>query len=122
MREDKVDFNPMIPIWVQVSTILKTQIATGSLPPGGKLPGGRDLALKYGINPNTAARIYQEMEREGLCFTKRGMGTFVTQDKSRISRLKDDMAKDALEAFLTSFRDLGLEVKDAIDMLEKLSK
>ena len=83
-------FDPMTPIWVQVTTRLKQQIVTGVLAPGAKLPGGRDLASEYGINPNTAARIYQEMEREGLCETRRGLGTFVTEDTQAVSRLRSD--------------------------------
>ena len=76
-----MNFDPMSPIWLQVAIRIKQQIVTGELPPGSKLPGGRDLAMQYGINPNTAARIYQELEREGLCATQRGLGTFVTESR-----------------------------------------
>ena len=81
-----MNYDPMTPIWLQVATQIKQQIVTGVLPPGAKLPGGRDLAVQYGINPNTAARIYQEMEREGVCETKRGLGTFVTEDTVVVCR------------------------------------
>lgn len=71
-----MQFDPMSPIWLQVMTALKTDIAVGKRLPGEKLPGGRDLALAFSINPNTAARVYQELEKEGLCETRRGMGTY----------------------------------------------
>ena len=77
-----MQYDPNTPIWLQVMTLLKTDIVTGKSAPGSKLPGGRDLALKYTINPNTAARVYQELEKAGLCETRRGLGTFVTKNGS----------------------------------------
>ena len=114
-----MDFDPMKPIWVQVANRLKQQIVTGVLPPGSKLPGGRDLALAYGINPNTAARIYQELEREGVCTTRRGMGTYVTEDDERIRSLKESMIRDALERFLADLAGLGISGKEALIWLKK---
>ena len=64
-----MDFNPMMPIWLQVVTAIKHDLVCGIIQPGSKLPGGRDLAVKYSINPNTAARGYQELEKEGICET-----------------------------------------------------
>lgn len=113
-----MDYNPTIPIWVQVSTMLRRQICAGTLSPGSKLPGGRDLAAEYGINPNTAARVYQELEREGICTTKRGMGTFVTQDENKIKEVRTRMAGDAARAYLVEIHGLGLRTEDAIRMLE----
>ena len=51
-----MDYDPMSPIWLQVVNRIKGSIATGAIEPGGKLPGGRDMAVQYSINPNTAAR------------------------------------------------------------------
>ena len=114
-----MNFDPMIPIWLQVATSLKREIVTGRIPPGGKLPGGRDLALQYGINPNTAARIYQELEREGVCQTRRGLGTFVTEDAESVAALRRDMAEAALLRFVEELRGLGLSPRDGIRMLMK---
>ena len=114
-----MNFDPMSPIWLQVATRLKQQIVTGELPPGSKLPGGRDLALQYGINPNTAARIYQEMEREGLCRTQRGLGTFVTESRETIEALREEMARQAVSRFLSDLKGLGLTRKDAVELIQK---
>ena len=114
-----MNFDPMSPIWLQVATRLKQQIVTGELPPGSKLPGGRDLAIQYGINPNTAARIYQEMEREGLCQTQRGLGTFVTEDSKTIRRLREEMARQAVSRFLADLAGLGLSRDEAVRLIQK---
>ena len=112
-----MNYDPMSPIWLQVATALKREIATGSLPPGKKLPGGRDLALQYEINPNTAARIYQELEREGLCQTRRGLGTFITSDAGRIAALRQEMAEAAVRRFLKEIRTLGLTREEVIRLV-----
>ena len=114
-----MNFDPMSPIWLQVATRLKQQIVTGELPPGSKLPGGRDLAIQYGINPNTAARIYQELEREGLCLTQRGLGTFVTESREAIAALREEMARQAVSRFLSDLKGLGLTRKDAVELIQK---
>ena len=112
-------FDPMIPIWLQIMTEIETDIACGKRLPGEKLPGGRDLALQYAVNPNTAARVYQELEKEGLCETRRGMGTFVTADAGKISALRDDMAHKALADYLETMKTLGFSAKDAARLIEK---
>nr|AHF24754.1 transcriptional regulator, GntR family [uncultured bacterium Contig12] len=114
-----MDFDPMSPIWLQIVKRLKGSIATGELRPGEKLPGSRDLALTYSINPNTAARVYQELERAGLCETRRGMGTYVTGDTERIVQLRTRMAADAAGRYLRDLANLGLSRADAIRLLNE---
>lgn len=112
-----MDFDPSTPIWMQVATGIKTEMVTGRLLPGGKLPGGRELALRYGINPNTAARVYQELEKEGLTETRRGMGTYVTQAQDRIDALRVRMARDAVQVYLGKMASLGFSRQEAAEMI-----
>ena len=114
-----MDYDPMSPIWLQVVNRIKGSIATGAMSPGEKLPGGRDLAVQYSINPNTAARVYQELERAGLVETRRGMGTYVTGDADRIARLRKQMAADAAGRYLRDLKNLGLSRADAVRLLEE---
>ena len=114
-----MDFDPMSPIWLQVVNRIKGSIVTGTIGPGEKLPGGRDLALQFSINPNTAARVYQELEREGLCETRRGMGTYVTADVSRIDALREELARQAVDLFLKKIESLGITRREAAGMILK---
>ncbi len=114
-----MEYDPMSPIWLQVVNRIKGSIATGKLSPGEKMPGGRDLAVQYSINPNTAARVYQELERAGLCETRRGMGTYVTGDTERIVQLRKQMAGDAAGRYLRDLKILGLSRADAIRLLNE---
>ncbi|MBQ7455276.1 MAG: GntR family transcriptional regulator [Clostridia bacterium] len=112
-----MQFDPMQPIWLQVMTALKADIAAGKRAAGEKLPGGRDLAMEFAINPNTAARVYQELEREGLCETRRGLGTFVTGDTSRIAALRGEMAREAVRRCLKQLECLGVSREEAARIL-----
>ncbi|HHW99476.1 MAG TPA: GntR family transcriptional regulator, partial [Firmicutes bacterium] len=73
-----LDHRSPIPIYVQLQNQVKQAIAGGVLAPGEQLPSVRELAGRLAVNPNTIARAYQELEREGLIETLRGRGTFVT--------------------------------------------
>ena len=111
----KYDVNS--PIWLQVMTALQSDILTGRRPPGSRLPGGRDLALAFEINPNTAARVYQELEKTGLCETRRGLGTFVTEDPERIALLRREMARSVLNQFLSRMQELGISREETVALL-----
>ena len=69
-------FQTNYPIYLQIADDIKRKIVVGELHPGDKLPSNIDLALQYEVNPNTAVRIYKELEQESISFTKRGIGTF----------------------------------------------
>jgi len=107
------------PIYLQVVNAIKLDIINGKISPGDKLPSGRDLAVIYTINPNTSARVYQELEAQGICYTKRGMGTFVTEDLEVIKESRNLMAKETLNKFLTSLTKLGITKEEAIDMINE---
>ena len=115
----RMNYTTSVPIYLQVVNSIKEKIITGRIQPGEKLPSGRDLALQYTINPNTAARVYQTLEQEQVCFTRRGLGTFVTEDRERIDRLREEMAGNLLREFLGGLERLGISRKDALKMIEK---
>ena len=114
-----MNYSTSIPIYLQVVDSIKERIITGGLSPGDRLPSGRDLALQYTINPNPAARVYQTLEQEKVCFTKRGLGTFVTEDRQRIERLREEMAGALVVQFLEGIDRLGISRKEAIEMISQ---
>ena len=107
-----MEYNPALPIYLQAANSIKRDIVTGKLPPGAKLPSVRDLAVEYTINPNTVSRVYKELESEGVCFTRRGMGTFVTEDPGKV-------AGTLIRDFLEGMEQLGFSRSEAIALLEK---
>ena len=113
-----MDFDNNIPIYIQVIDDIKRNIVKGNIGLGEKLPSGRDLAIKYKINPNTASRIYKELELSKICFTKRGLGTYVTEDESKILEIKNEMSNHLAHDFIMGMKSLGFAKEDVINILE----
>ena len=114
-----MEYNSALPIYLQVANNIKRDIVTGKLQLGEKLPSVRDLAIAYTINPNTVSRVYKELEMEDVCFTRRGMGTFVTQDPEKVKIMKKEMAGTLIYEFLEGMKQLGFTQEEAIKVLEQ---
>lgn len=117
-----MEFDLAIPIYMQVIEAIKLDIVKGRLAPGDKMPSGRELALEYQINPNTANRVYKELEGEGICFTKRGLGTFLSEDASMISGIREEMAGQLVVDFLKGMKSLNMSKKEILALLEAKEK
>lgn len=114
-----MNFEHNVPIYIQVTNDIKSNIIKGNISLGEKLPSARDLALKYKINPNTASRIYKELEAEEICYTKRGLGTYITDDLQMINRIKKDMAKILMDSFFIGMRDLGFVKQELMELIDQ---
>jgi GntR family transcriptional regulator len=68
-----------VPIYLQLMEQVKHAIETGALRPGEQLPGIRALAEELVINPNTVAKVYRELEHEGVLELRHGAGAFVSE-------------------------------------------
>lgn len=110
-------FNNNIPIYLQVINKIKSDIITGKLNPGDKMPSTRDLAKELGINPNTASRVYKEMEALGLCFKKRGLGTFITESDEIVKTIKNDMAEQLIGGFIEGMKKLGFSFDEMVELI-----
>ena len=77
-----------------------------------------ELAVQYTVNPNTAARIYNELEQCGLCYTKRGLGTFVSEDVHLIDTLKAELSSEMIETFISGMTSLGFSKDEIINLIK----
>ena len=108
-----------LPIYSQLVDKIKLAIVSGALPPGERLASVRDLATEAGVNPNTMQRALQELEREGLVFSQRTAGRFVTEDITVIDEIKKTLAKGQIESFLKAMKELGYDRQGIIDLLKE---
>ncbi len=115
-----MDFRSNIPLYLQVMADIKKKIIKGQLMPGEKLPSTRELASLYQINPNTVVRVYNEMELQHLTFTKRGIGTFITEDTHRLSLLKEEMAKLLAGELVKELKDIGYTKEEFLDTVARI--
>lgn len=114
-----MDFDHTIPIYIQVIQEIKLKMIRGELPLGEKMPSARDLALAYQINPNTANRIYKEMEAEGLVFTKRGLGTYVTEDAGILDRIRGELAQKHSREYVLMMKAIGMTKAEILQLVEE---
>lgn len=111
-------FNSDMPIYTQLISQIKFAIVSGELPPGERMSTVRDLAAEAGVNPNTMQRAFQELEREGLVFSQRSSGRFVTEDVSIIEKAKMALAQEHISKFISSMERLGYNRAEIIALLE----
>lgn len=103
-------------IFEQIKTQIQRFVELGVLKPNDKLPSVRMLASDLGINPNTVARAYAELEEAGIIYTINKKGVFVADNKDNNYLI--DQAKVALE----TFRKDGLSKKQMLEIVEEIYK
>ena len=79
-----------VPIYLQLMEQVKHAVETGALRPGDQLPGIRPLAEELVINPNTVAKVYRELEHEGVIELRHGAGAFVSAN-ARAKKLTESL-------------------------------
>ena len=112
-------FNDGAPIYAQLVQQIKVGIVSGVFPPGERLPSVRDLATEAGVNPNTMQRALAELERDGLVYSQRTAGRFVTEDNAMINTAKRSLAERHVKTFLEAMLRLGFRKEEIIDLIER---
>lgn len=100
-------FDNNTPIYLQLLDLFRRRIVTGEFEPGGRLPTVRDIAVEYGVNPNTVQRALTELEREGLAFSRRTSGRFITEDEALIETVRKHLARSIVESFIVDMHHFG---------------
>ncbi|ADH99397.1 GntR family transcriptional regulator [Salisediminibacterium selenitireducens] len=117
-----INFDNHRPIYVQIMAYINSQITRGVWKPGEKLPSVREFAIEVGVNPNTVSRTYMELERQEIVVSKRGQGTFVTEDTSVIQALKKTQASSQVDAFIGNMQNLGLTKHEILSLIQERLK
>src|SRR5687768_14998983 len=123
MVQIHITTNDGVPIYLQVVNQVKYLVACGRLGPGEELPAIRVLAEQLLINPNTVARAYLELEREGIVTKRHGSGTYVSDSGSPLAR-KERMKilGERADALLAEAHHLNVELDSVIDLLKQRRK
>ena len=113
------NFRNDLPIYSQLVEQIKRGIVSGAFAPGGRLSSVRDMAMEAGVNPNTMQRALQELERQGLVYSQRTTGRFVTEDTQVIESSKRALAQEQTRVFLKAMETLGYKRAEIIALLEE---
>ena len=112
-------FRGDLPIYSQLVEQIKLGIVSGSFLPGERLASVRDMAAEAGVNPNTMQRALQELERDGMVYSQRTAGRFVTEDMRVIERIKKQFAEEQIRSFLEAMKKLGYRREEILSLLEE---
>lgn len=110
------------PIYSQLIEHIELLIVSGIYPAGSKLPSVRDLAGEASVNPNTMQRALAQLENDGLLYSQRTSGRYVTEDVDQIMEIKNGLAQGLIREFIENMENLGYDVKQAIQLLERTAE
>jgi len=109
------------PAYKQIANRIYCMAMSGQLSSGDLLPQIRNLAAQLGVNPNTVARAYGELERAGVIRKRQGSGCYVTGAK--FGRMKQEpmrQLRDRIEQLLNEATMNGLSKADLIAEIERV--
>ncbi len=101
------------PICPQLCEQFSVQIASGVFEPHDKLPSVRELAVLAGVNPNTVQKSYEILEEQGLIYTVRNNGRYVSEDISVARECVERLRREKTQEYFKQMQTLGME-QDAI--------
>ena len=113
-------FDNNVPLYLQVIDIIKKKIISGDYQPGDQLESVRYLAREFEINPNTIQRALSELENQGLLFSQRTSGRYVTEDTNLIKEERFKMSQVLIEESIKALYDLGFTNEDILDAYKKV--
>lgn len=109
------------PLYLQIMDEVRRAVSIGSLRPEDPLPSVRELAGELVVNPRTVSQAYQELEREGVVYVRRGQGTFVSANAQRNGEERRDLARTVARRALLEARRNCLTMKELVTMIEEIA-
>jgi GntR family transcriptional regulator len=118
--EMHVDVSSRLPIYQQLASQIREAIARGELQPEAGLPSVRQLSRDLVVNPNTVARAYTELEREGLLISRPGRGIYVAQPRMELTRAaRDRRLTEQADRLLTEAVHLGYSAEEVLTLVTR---
>ncbi len=114
----RIDTSNRQPIYLQLVQQVREGVARGDLETGEKLPSVRQLSRELLVNPNTIARAYTELEREGVLIGRQGLGLFVAEIKSELTKTaREKRLRESLDQWLTEAVHLGFDGDEVLKIV-----
>lgn len=117
----QLDLQSRTPIYQQLKEKILRLIMAGAIGPGDPLPSVRVMARELGINPNTVAKAYQDLEKSGLIYSVAGKGSFISGEET----LDCQMTASVLDRFREAVREArsaGVDRQTALALVKEVYK
>lgn len=118
--ELSISLGSNLPIFRQIVEQIRLAVATGKLSPGQQLPSVRTLAERLVVNPNTVAKAYGELAREGVIDSQQGRGVFVAEPRqiyTNAERLR--RIEPLLQALVNESLVLGFSPSEVVELINQ---
>lgn len=116
----QVDLHSAKPVYQQLIDQVKFAIASGKLKPGDKMAPIREVATSIRVNRNTVAKVYSELEREGLLYSKAGQGSFVSDRGSDLSgKVRREQLTQRIDEILAQARLYEFSREAILELIER---
>src|SRR6478672_3401182 len=109
MIEFHVEARSGVPTYLQIVQQVRQAVRLGLLQPGDQLPTVKEVVGHLAINPNTVLRAYRELDVEGVTEGKRGVGTFVAEQKVPVATDDFTELRASLKLWVDRARKSGLD-------------
>jgi GntR family transcriptional regulator len=115
-----ISSNDGVPKYLQIVQQVKYLVASGRLVPGEELPTIRALAEQLVINPNTVAKAYRELERDGVVTARGAAGTYVSAAGSPLARRERlKILTERIDALLAEARQMNIATDVIVDLIRQ---
>lgn len=114
------NFDNRSPIYIQIADRIESEILSGKMGLGDKIPSVRELAATAAVNPNTMQRALQELESRLLVTVQRASGRQVTEDFEIIKKAKRDKSEQIVKGFTNEIKQLGISKEETERIIEEL--
>lgn len=115
-----IDIHSSVAVYVQIENHIQFAISSGELKASDQLPSVRELSERLGVNPNTVAKAYRDLEVMGLLYTRRGMGVFI--NKGIDVKCREECRRriiTRLHEVCAEAKAAGMTKKDIIEVVDK---
>lgn len=111
-----MEFDNEKPIYIQIASLLKEQIASGQYRAGDKLPSVREGAVLFEVSALTVQRVMQQLESEGIAFSRKGIGYFVREEC--VGSLQAKLTRKKTGEFVRTMKNCGLSLTEVQGLVE----
>jgi len=117
----RIDYDRGVPVYRQIYEAVTAALATGTLAKDEQLPTIHELAQKLGINPNTVARAYRDLDQDGYIVSHRGRGTFPSEDRATTSAADKQRAlRGIFDRAIAEAARFGISASEVIRYFQKV--
>ena len=107
------------PICPQLCQQLCTSIAAGELDANARLMSVRDVAVAIGVNPNTVQRAFEQLEQQGVLYSQRGAGWFISPDTTAAKEMHRTLVQEKIKDFFEDMSALGLNTEQTKEFVKE---